>query len=92
MMASGNIKKNMETRKTREDGSSTSMDSTNDVKFEMMLKTIEKLMHKLVVDSRSLSREHNEPQIMNPNFIITNPPQPAWIRQRDARNPRNPND
>ena len=79
MMASRKIKQKMETRKVGEDGSSTSNASANDVKFEMMLKTIEKLMDKLVVDNGSLNREQNEPQIRNPNFRIPNPTQPPQI-------------
>ena len=82
----------METRKVREDGPSTSIASANDVKFEMMLKKIEKLMDKLAVDNRLMNREQNEPQIRKPNFKRPNPLQPLQIRQRDSRNPRNSND
>ena len=59
--------------------------SSNDVKSEMMLKTMEKLMERLTVDNRPLNREQNEPQIRNPNFRRSNPPPPPQIRQRDMR-------
>ena len=35
--------------------------SSNDVKFEMMMKIMEKLMDRLTVDNRPLNKEHNEP-------------------------------
>ena len=49
-------------------------------------------MDKLSVDNGSLNREQNELQIRNPNFRRKNPPHPLQIRQREAKNPRNPND
>ena len=58
----------------------------------MMLKTMEKLMDRLTMDNRPLNREHNEPQIRNPNFRRPNPPPPPQIRQRDMRIPRNQDD
>ena len=36
--------------------------------------------------------EQNEAQIRNTNFRRPNPPPPPQIRQRDMRNPRNPED
>ena len=66
--------------------------SSSDTKFEMILKAMEKMIDKLIVDNKPLNREQTEPQIKNPNFRIPNPPQPPQIRQRDIRNPRNPND
>ena len=96
MMASGKIKQKVETykRKAREENVSFAsvVVSSNDVKFEMMLKTMEKLMDRMTMDNIPLNREHNEPQIRNPNFRRFNPPPPPQIRQRDMRNPRNPDD
>ena len=92
MMGSGKIKQKVETRKIREDWPSTSVASSNDLKFEMMMKTIEKMTDRMTVDNRSLNREQHEPQIRNPNFRRKNPPPPPQIRQRDIGNPRNPND
>ena len=78
MMESGKIKQKVETnkRKAREENvpSAFVVASSNDVKSEMMLKTLEKLMDKLTVEKRPLNREHNEPQIINPNFRRPNPP------------------
>ena len=96
MMASGKIKQKLETdkRKAREENvpSTYALVSCNDVKFEMMLKTMEKLMDRVTIDNRPLNKEQNEPQIRNPNFRRPNPPPPPQIRQRDMRNPRNPDD
>ena len=48
--------------------STSSASSSNDIKFEMMLKTMEKLMDKLTMDTRLVNREQNEPHTRNPNF------------------------
>ena len=57
MMASGKMKhKDIDRRKKEENMSSTSS-STTDIKFEMMLKTMEKLMDRLTMDNRSFNRE-----------------------------------
>ena len=61
----------------------------SDIKFEMMLKTMEKLMDRLTMDNRSFNREQTDPQIKNPNFRRPDPPMPPQNRQRDMRNPRN---
>ena len=63
--------------------------STTDIKFEMMLKTMEKLMDRLTMDNRAFNRKQVDPQIRNPNFRRPNPPVPPQNRQRDQRNPRN---
>ena len=47
--------------------SSTSSFATN-IKFEMMLKTMEKLMDRLTVDNRSFNREQADPQIPKSKF------------------------
>ena len=69
--------------------STSSNSSSNDIKFEMMLKTMEKLMDRLTMDNRSFNREQAGPQIRNPNFRRLNPPMPPQNRQRDMRTPRN---
>ena len=91
---SGKIQKRVETdkRKIREDGPSPSTASSNDLKFEMMMKTMEKLMDRLTIENKALNKEKNEPQITNPNFRRKNPPPPPRIRQKDMRNPRNRDD
>ena len=48
------------------------------------MKTMERLMDKLVLDNRPPNREKPEPQIRNPNFIRPLPP--PQIMQRDQRN------
>ena len=63
--------------------------SVTDIKFEMMLKTMENLMDRLTIDNRGFNREQAEPQIRNPNFRRPNPPAAPQNRQRDMRNPRN---
>ena len=60
-----------------------------DIKFDMILKTMENLMDRLIVDNRSFNRKQADPQIKNPNFRRPNPPMPPQNRKRDMRNPRN---
>ena len=80
MMACGKIKQRVDVdrRKGREETiPSTSFDSlSNDIKFEMMLKTMEKLMDRLTMEAHSSSTpsKQNEPQIRNPNFRRPIPP------------------
>lgn len=42
--------------------------STSDVKFDMVMKEMERLIDKFFVDEIPSPREHNEPQIRNTNF------------------------
>ena len=49
-------------RKGREEVRSTYVaSSSNDIKFEMMLTTMEKLMDRMTMDTRPVNREQNEP-------------------------------
>ena len=68
MMECGKMRHRMETdkRKIREElvPSTSAASSSSDIKFEMILKEMEKL----IVYNRSLNREQNEPQIRNLNF------------------------
>ena len=60
MMACGKIKQRVDVdrRKGREEIPSTSyVSSSNDINFEMMLKTMEKLMDRLTVEARLVNRE-----------------------------------
>ena len=64
MMACGKIKQRVDVdrSKGREEMPSTfSASSSNNIKFEMMLKTMENLMDRLTVEARPVNREHNEP-------------------------------
>ena len=89
MMASGKMKhRDIDRRKKEENMPSTSSSAT-DIKFEMMLKTMEKLMDILTMENRSFNREQADPQIRNLNFRRPNPLIPRQNRQRDMRNPRN---
>ena len=82
MMEHGKIKNKIETDKSKikqEIEPSTFVASSSDIKFEIILKAMEKMMDKLTVDNMLLSREQNEPQIRNLNFRRPNPPQPPQI-------------
>ena len=64
MMACGKIKPRVEVdkRKGREEVHPTSSTSaSSDVNFEMMLKTMEKLMDRIMVESKPINRKQNEP-------------------------------
>ena len=64
MMACGMIKPRVDVdrRKGREEIHPTSStSSSSDIKFEMMLKTMEKLMDQLTVEAKPVNREQNEP-------------------------------
>ena len=80
MMASGKMKHRDIDRRKKEENLPSASSSTNDVKFEMMLKTMEKLMDRLTMDNRGFNREQTEPQIRNPNFRRPNPPAPPQNR------------
>ena len=93
MMACGKInpRVDIDRRKGQEEiHPSTSASSSSDVKFELMLKTMEKLMDRIMVEIRLVNRELNEHQIRNPNFRRSAPPPLQPNRPRDVRNPRNP--
>ena len=89
MMASGKMKHRDVDRRRKEENVPSPSSSASDVKFDIMLKTMEKLMDKLTMDARPFNREQGDPQIRNPNFRRPNPPVPPQNRQRDQRNPRN---
>lgn len=79
LMASGkiNIKVEVEKKKVKEENQPSSSKST-DIKFDMMVKTMEKLVERLTLDNRPPPRERQDPQVRNPNF--RRPPVPQ-IRQ-----------
>ena len=88
-MASGKMKHRDIDRRKKEENSPLASSSTTAIKFEMMLKTMEKLMDRLTMDNRVFNKEQVDPQIRNPNFRRPNPLVPPPNRQRDMRNPRN---
>ena len=61
-------------RRKKEENLPFASSSTTDIKFEMMLKMMEKLRDRLTMDNRVFNREQVDPQIRNPNFRIPNPP------------------
>ena len=54
-----------------------------------MMKAMERLMIKLSSDDKRQSKNHNEPQVRNPNFRRQQGPH---VPQFMPRGPRNPND
>ena len=67
MMACGRMKHKIEAdkRKISEEivPSTSAAASSSDIKFEMILKEMEKMLDKLTIDNKLLNREQNEPQI-----------------------------
>ena len=64
MMACGKIKPRAEVDRSKgreEAHPTTSTSSSSDIKFEMMLKTMEKLMDRLTVEAKPANQEQNEP-------------------------------
>ena len=82
MMSCGKMKHKIEIdkRNVMEEISTYVVASSSYIKFEMILKEMEKMMDKLTVDNKPPNRELNEPQIRNPNFRKPNPPQSPQIR------------
>lgn len=86
MMTSGKIKQKAETKKIKEEPQASTSQSSSDAKFDMMMRTMEKLMERLYVDERPPVREKNEAQIRNPNFRRPQGPHAPQILQRGQRN------
>ena len=63
MMSSKRRKYKSETRKVKDEPQSSS-----DLKFDSIMKVMEKLVDKLSIVDRQAGRDNNEPQIRNPNF------------------------
>ena len=75
-------------RKVREENN-PSTSSSIDAKFDIMKRTMERLMDKLALDNIPQNIDQHEPQIMNPNFRR---PLPPHIRQREKIIPWNVED
>ena len=69
LIASNKTKQRNDTRRVKEEEpeASTSQ-SSSDPEFNMMTKTMEKLMDKLSADAKNQMKVQNEPQVRNPNF------------------------
>lgn len=82
MISSKRGKYKYETRKVKDESQSSS-----DLKFDSIMKVMEKLVDKLSIVDRQDVRDNNEPQIRNPNFRQTReqPPQQPKIMQRPQR-------
>ena len=63
MMSSKRGKYKSENRKVKEEPQSSS-----DLKFDSIMKVMEKLVDKLSIEDRHVGRDNNEPHIRNPNF------------------------
>ena len=65
MMSSKRGKYKSEARKVKEEPQ-----SSLDVKFDSIMKVMEKLVDKLSIENNQPGRDINEPQIINPNFKL----------------------
>jgi len=75
-------KSKQEGKKTREEDQPSSS-SSSDVRFDMMMKTMEKMMERLSINNIPSPREHQELEIRNPNF------RRPVAHQNRPREPRN---
>ena len=84
LMASGKMKHKMEMdkKKSREEGHSSGSQFM-DAKFDLMMRTMEKLVDMLSLDNRPDVREAPEPQVRNLNYRRPHFPH---IRKMDKRN------
>jgi hypothetical protein len=83
MMASGKIKLRFNRGDKRPQGDAQPSTSwSSDDKFNMMMKTMEKLMERMSMGNRPASREQNDPQPRNQNLRRGQVPQ---IRQREQK-------
>jgi hypothetical protein len=89
LIASNKTKQINETRRVKEEEpqASTSQSSL-DAKFNMMIKTMEKLMDKLFADDKNQMKNQNEPQARNPNFKRQQGPPVPQVMTRGKRNPK----
>ena len=90
LSSSSKTKQRNETKRVKEEEpqASTSQ-SSSEAKFNMIMKTMEKMMETLSVDDKNQMKDQNEPQIRNPNFRR---PQGPFVPQVMPRGQRNPNE
>ena len=74
-----------EARRVKEESQASTSTST-DAKFDMVLERMNLMLDRLAIDNRRPPREHNEPQVRNPDF--RRPP----MQQNRLRENRNPDD
>jgi hypothetical protein len=83
MMASGKIKQRFNKGDKRPQGDAQPSTSRSiDDKFDLMMRTMEKLMEKMSMGNRPVSREQHGPQPRNQNLRRGQVPQ---VRQREQR-------
>ena len=88
LTTSNRTKQRNETRRVKEEQpqDSTSQSSL-DSKFNMMMKTMQKIMDKFFVDHKNQMKDYNEPQVRNPNFRRWQGPHVPQFMLRGQRNP-----
>jgi hypothetical protein len=83
LMASGKIKQNFDRNGKKPQGDAQpSTSRSSDDKFDLMMKTMEKLMERMSMENKPAAREKNDFQPRNQNFRRGLVPQ---IRQREQR-------
>jgi hypothetical protein len=88
LSASNKTKQKNQTRRAKEEEPQASTSQSNlEVKFNMMMNTMEKLMDTLSIDDMSYMKDKNEPQIRNPNFRRKQGPLVPQVMPRGQRTP-----
>ena len=69
-LTSNKTKQKNENRRVKEEAQASTSQSSADIKLDLMMKAMERLMNRLLVNDRgqNTNRECSEPQIRNPNF------------------------
>ena len=88
LITSNKTKQKNETRRVKEEEpqASTSQSSSN-AKFNMMMKTMEKMMDELSADDKNQMKDQNEPQVRNLNIRRQQGPLVPQVTPREKRNP-----
>ena len=70
LLASNKTKQKGESRRIKEKAQPSTSQSSTDVKMDLMMKAMERLIDRFFMDDigQNVNRERNEPQIRNPNF------------------------
>ena len=68
LMASKKGKYRFEAKRVKEEAQPSTSQSTSDAKIDFVLRVMERMMERFAENDRQVVREHNEPQIRNPNF------------------------
>jgi hypothetical protein len=83
LMALGKIKHNLDRSVKKVQGEAQpSMSQSSDEKFDLMMKTMERLMERMSMENKPATRDQTDFQLRNQNFRRTPVPQ---IKQRDQR-------